>query len=82
MFIQNDQNLETTHFKNLLSVFNLFQHKIWKTFENDAIFAHQPLKPTLEQARKRTMKQVLRVVEYNFLNEDDLFDEPLLVTNS
>ncbi|XP_021962932.1 peroxisomal acyl-coenzyme A oxidase 3 isoform X2 [Folsomia candida] len=53
-------------------------HKVWKTLENDPIFAHNPLKPTLEEARSRTMQQVLRVLQHKFLSEDDLMENPTL----
>jgi len=55
------------------------QAKVWKTLENDPIFAHLPVKPTLAEARKRAMMQVLRVCDYNFLTEDEFMENPLLV---
>ncbi|CAL8130572.1 unnamed protein product [Orchesella dallaii] len=52
------------------------KYKIWETLEKDPLFAHSPVQLSLEEERSRTLKQVFRVLEYGFLTEDDVLEDP------
>lgn len=47
--------------------------------EKDPMFAHSPIKLTLEQERTRTLKQVFRILEYGLVTEDDIMEDPCQV---
>lgn len=57
-----------------------FKNKIWKTFENDPIFARTPWdEPTRDQERKSTFLRLRRLVENKFVNEEEYLINPYLV---
>ena len=45
-----------------------FQHKIWKTLENDPLFHHSKCKTTLKEFRHLTLKRVKKLIDYQFLS--------------
>ena len=47
--------------------------------ENDPLFAHAQVELTLEASRQLCMERVLRVLEYDFLPEDELIKDYRLV---
>lgn len=66
--------------QNEVTFFAYFlQYKIWKTLEKDPLFAQPPIKLTLEEERDRTLKQIFRILEYGFLTEDDMMEDPCQV---
>lgn len=57
-----------------------FKHRIWSAFESDPTFHRKPWdEPTREEERKMTFLRLKKVVEHNFLTEDDMLHEPLLM---
>ena len=56
-----------------------FKHRVWKTLESDPLFAHSQVELTMEANRQLCMERVLRVLEYDFLPEDELMADPRLV---
>jgi len=56
-----------------------FKYRIWTTLENDPLFAHSPVPLSLDEERRVTMERVFRVIEHDFLPEDELVDDPRLI---
>lgn len=48
--------------------------------ENDPLFCHSSVDLTMEQQREITMKRVLRIMDYNFLPEEELIRDIRLVS--
>ncbi|ODN04890.1 Peroxisomal acyl-coenzyme A oxidase 3 [Orchesella cincta] len=48
-----------------------FKHKVWKTLENDPLFAHSEEHLSLEEERKLAMQRILRIRDYDLLPEAD-----------
>lgn len=47
--------------------------------EKDPLFAHPTVKLTLDEERSRTLKQIFRVLEYGFVTEEDILEDPVVV---
>lgn len=56
---------------------SVFQNHIWKTLENDPLFARSIDTPSVEMCRELTFKRCKRLFEYDFLSDDMLFQNPL-----
>ncbi|KAI8740037.1 peroxisomal acyl-coenzyme A oxidase 3 isoform X1 [Biomphalaria glabrata] len=54
-----------------------FKYKIFKTLENDPIFCKGFETPSLEKQRELTFRRTQHVVSYNFLPEEELYENPL-----
>ncbi|XP_064612616.1 peroxisomal acyl-coenzyme A oxidase 3-like isoform X2 [Liolophura sinensis] len=54
-----------------------FKNHIWKTLENDPLFARSIETQSLEMTRELTFKRCKRLFEYDFLTDDMLFQNPL-----
>ena len=53
------------------------QNKVWSTLEKDALFSRGFGTPSLEDQRKLSFQRVRRLYEYNFLPDEELFQNPL-----
>jgi len=57
-----------------------FKHNVWKTMEKDPLFNRaNDSKLTFDERRRLTMKRCKRVLEYNFLTDNEVMARPLLV---
>ncbi|GFR83556.1 acyl-coenzyme A oxidase, partial [Elysia marginata] len=54
-----------------------YKHMIFKTLEQDPIFAQDLHTPSLEKQRELTFRRVRQVQSYNFLPDDELYATPL-----
>lgn len=54
---------------------------MFRTLENDPLFARQPGEDiSLEQMRELTFRRCKQLFKYNFLTQDDIMQNPLLMT--
>ena len=53
------------------------QYRVFKTLEADPVFSKDLCTPTLEKQRELTFRRTRHVLSYNFLTDDDLFENPL-----
>lgn len=57
-----------------------FKHNAWKTMEKDPLFNRaNDSKLSFDERRRLTMKRCKRVLEYNFLTDNEVMARPLLV---
>jgi len=57
-----------------------FKHNVWKTMEEDPLFNRaNDSKLSIDERRRLTMKRCKRVLEYNFLTDNEVLARPLLV---
>ena len=57
-----------------------FKHHVWSCFESDPLFAQKPWDEyTRHEERKLTFLRLKRLFEYNFVSEEDMITNPLLV---
>ena len=57
-----------------------FKHNVWKTMEKDSLFNRaNDNKLSFDERRRLTMKRCKRVLEYNFLTDNEVMAKPLLV---
>lgn len=57
-----------------------FKHHIWSTMEKDVDFQRNPWdEPSRQEERLITFKRLKKIVQFNFLTEDDMLHEPLLM---
>ncbi|XP_055957651.1 peroxisomal acyl-coenzyme A oxidase 3, partial [Patella vulgata] len=55
-----------------------YKTKVWKTLENDPLFSKGEVEtPNLEKVREIAFIRCKRLAEYNFLDDDELFSNPL-----
>ncbi|XP_063396634.1 peroxisomal acyl-coenzyme A oxidase 3-like [Mytilus trossulus] len=54
-----------------------FKNKIWTTLEKDPIFSQSMITESLEEQRRKTFLRVKRLFEYDLLNDDEIFSNPL-----
>ncbi|BFZ05394.1 hypothetical protein BsWGS_08433 [Bradybaena similaris] len=54
-----------------------FKHKIYRTLENDPLFARGFNTPSLEEQRENTFRRAWRVRGYDFLSDEELYENPL-----
>ncbi|CAL8130576.1 unnamed protein product [Orchesella dallaii] len=55
-----------------------FKHSIWKTLSADPLFARSHGDMSFEEYRNITMDRVLKLLDYNLLPEEKMFDDPNL----
>jgi len=56
-----------------------FKSKVWKTLENDPLFNQKPEEEmTREEERKITFMRMKRLLEYQFLSEEEFMANPIL----
>lgn len=56
-----------------------FKAKVWQVLERDPLFNRQPWEElTRDQFRKLTFQRISRLIEYDFLNEEDFIMNPNL----
>ncbi|KAI5641659.1 acyl-CoA oxidase domain-containing protein [Phthorimaea operculella] len=46
------------------------KYKVWKTLENDPLFAHSAIRPSVEEQKRITQLQLKRINEYKFLTDE------------
>ena len=63
--------------KIVVKNFYIFQNKIWTTLEKDPIFSQSMVTESLEEQRRKTFLRVKRLFEYNLINDDEVFSNPL-----
>lgn len=57
-----------------------YKHNVWKTMEKDPLFNREnDSKLSFDKRRQLTMKRCKRIVEYNFLTDNEVMARPLLV---
>ena len=61
----------------LIQNFIYFQNKIWTTLENDPIFSQSMVTESLEEQRRKTFLRVKRLFEYDIINDNEVFGNPL-----
>ena len=54
-----------------------FKHHIWHTLASDPLFRPPATELTLDQKRHLTFRRVKRLVEYDFMPTEDLFEYPM-----
>lgn len=54
-----------------------FKHHIWRTLASDPLFRPPATELTLDQKRHLTFRRVKRLVEYDFMPTEDLFEYPM-----
>ncbi|XP_069134207.1 peroxisomal acyl-coenzyme A oxidase 3-like [Argopecten irradians] len=54
-----------------------FKNLIWTTLEKDPLFSQPMVTENVEKQRESTFYRCKRLFEYNFLTDDDLFENPL-----
>ena len=54
-----------------------FKHHIWRTLASDPLFRPPATALTLDQKRQLTFQRVKRLVEYNFMPTEELFEHPM-----
>jgi len=54
-----------------------YKYRVFKTLEADPVFSKDLCTPTLEKQRELTFRRTRHVLSYNFLTDDDLFENPL-----
>lgn len=60
-----------------MSFFISFQNKIWTTLEKDPIFHKSRETLTVEKQREQTFRRCKRLFEYDFVTEQEIFENPL-----
>lgn len=53
------------------------QNKIWTTLEKDPVFSQSLVTESMEEQRRKTFLRVKRLFEYNMINDDEVFSNPL-----
>lgn len=57
----------------------LFKAKVWKVLEKDPLFNRQPWEEmSREEFRKLTFMRIHKLIQYDFLNEEDFIENPNL----
>ena len=57
-----------------------FKHNVWKTMEKDPLFNRvNDSKLSFDERRRLTMRRCKRVLEYNFLTDNEVMARPLFV---
>lgn len=57
-----------------------FKHRVWSAFENDPIFFQTPWQePSRDEQRKMSFLRLKRLFEYEFVTEEDMMANPMLI---
>lgn len=54
-----------------------FQNRVFTTLENDPLFAHTVETLPIEKQRELAFQRCKRLFEYDFLTDDELFENPI-----
>ena len=63
---------------NTIFFVGLFILKIWSILKDDLLFAHPNGELTIDQKRELTYKRAKRLIEYDFLSDQDIMENPSL----
>ena len=55
-----------------------FKENVWKILEKDPLFVRSNSSLSRDEQRRMNMKRCNKIVEYNFLTEDEIMERPLL----
>ncbi|KAI1303208.1 Peroxisomal acyl-coenzyme A oxidase 3 [Halotydeus destructor] len=57
-----------------------FKHRVWSCFEKDPLFAQSPWQElSRDEQRRISFIRLKRLFEYNFVTEEDMIENPMLV---
>lgn len=54
-----------------------FKENIWSTLEKDPLFQRKVEKLSIDEQRRLTFLRVKRLVEYDFLSEEEILENPM-----